>query len=404
MLRVRVSDLKPSMVLARPIPIPQRPTSYLLQRNFQIRASDIHRLEELGIDAVWIRCEELAFLEEVIDGELQERQRELYSSIRGNFERVMRFSDAQLDFASFTNSVKSLFAYLSENSTGLFFLDKVQLFDDYLMCHSANVCYISLLLGMKLHWYLAEERKSLRSEEAKDVVTLGLGCLLHDVGKMKIDRAILDKPGRLTEEEMRRIKMHPVHGYEMVKGKVPTAAANVVLNHHQRWDGTGYPGAQEGDDRPPLAGKKIHVFSRLATVADVFDAITSKRAYSDAKPSVQALAEILKYNRGFFDPVVERAFFEVMPAFPIGALVRLSNDFEAAVVDFSPDHPCRPKVKPIRYPNGESCHYPDNREIDLAEVPELHIQCVGDVDIRPYLFENPFERKAAPAFASARCG
>ncbi|MFO0945850.1 MAG: HD-GYP domain-containing protein [Planctomycetota bacterium] len=401
MLHVRVSDLKPSMVLARPIPMPHRPNSYLLQRNFKLRAADIRRLEELKVDSAWIRCEELAFLEEVIDGELQERQRELYTSIRGNFERVMRFADAQLDFASFTNSVKSLFSYLSENSTGLFFLDKVQLFDDYLMCHSANVCYVSLLLGMKLHWYLAEERRSLQSAEAKDVVTLGLGCLLHDVGKMKIAKEILDKPGRLTEEEMRQIKMHPVYGYEMVKGKVPAAAANVVLHHHQRWDGSGYPAPEKGDDRPKLAGKKIHVFSRIATVGDVFDAITSKRVYSDAKPSVQALAEILKYNRGYFDPVVERAFFEIMPAFPLGSVVRLNNGFEAAVVDFSPEHPCRPKVKPIRYPNGEECHYPDNREVDLVDVPELHIQFVGEIDIRPYLFDNPFARKTH-ALASAR--
>lgn len=399
MLRVRVSDLKSGMFLARPVPVPNRPTTYLLQRNMELRDRDIQRLMDLGIGEVWVRCDELAFLEEMIDGELQERQRELYCTIRSNFERVMRFADAQLDFNAFQTTVKNLFEYLQNHSTGLLFLDKVQIFDDYLMSHSANVCYLSMLLGMKLDWYLVEERRNLEAWRAKEVITLGLGCLLHDVGKTQVPKEILDKPGRLTPSEMDEIKRHPAYGYEMVRGRIPPSAAMVVLNHHQRWDGTGYPEQIDpvtGEHKPPLAGKRIHVFGRLATIADVFDATTSKRVYSDAKPSVQALSEMLRHNRGFFDPVVERAFFEVVPAFPIGQVVRLSNGFEAAVVDYNPAAPCQPNVKPIRYPDGASCHYPDDREIDLALVTDVQIEAVGNVDVRPYLFAAPF----APAARS----
>jgi HD-GYP domain-containing protein (c-di-GMP phosphodiesterase class II) len=405
MLRVRVSDLKPGMYLARPVPVPNRATTYLLQRNVEIKARDILRLTDLGVSEVWVRCDELAFLEDVIDLELQERQRELYSTIRTNFERVMRFADAQLDFNSFQSTVKNLFEYLQNHATGMVFLDKVQIFDDYLMSHSANVCYLAMLLGMKLDWYLVEERRSLESWRAKEVITLGLGCLLHDVGKTRVPKEILDKPSRLTPAEMEEIKRHPAYGYEMVRGKVPPSAAMVVLNHHQRWDGTGYPDQVDpvsGEKQPPLAGKRIHVFGRLATVADVFDATTSKRVYSDAKPSVQALSEMLRYNRGFFDPVVERAFFEVMPAFPIGQIVRLSNGFEAVVVDFNPAAPCQPNVKPFRYPDGEPCRYPDDREIDLSLTSDVQIEAVGDVDVRPYLFSAPFTASAGIPSAAAR--
>lgn len=391
MLRVRVQDIKPHMRLARPIPLPNCPTRYLVQRDALLTSAMARRLEELGIPEVWVRCDELAFLEDVIDTELQERQRELYANIRQNFERVMRISHGQLDITCFQESVSSLFEYLKRKTVGMTFLDKVQIFDQYLMCHSANVCYLAMLLAMKLDWYLIEERLSVTAREAKDVAALGLGCLLHDIGKLRIPREILDKPSRLNGEEMRQMRMHPFHGYRMVKGLVPTSAAQVVLHHHQRFDGKGYPTPAEmglGEDFPLLSGRRIHVFARIATVADVFDAATSKRVYSDAKPSVQVLHEILKFNRGSFDPVVEQALFEVVPPFPIGAMVKLDNGMEAAVVDFDPEDPCRPQVLPVRYADGERCVYPDNREIELSQTPELSIESVGGVDVRAFLFEK----------------
>lgn len=389
MMRVRLEDLRAGMRLARPVPVPQHPTRYLVQRDVVVTDDIRRRLMEIGVADVWVRCEELGFLEQLIDPELQERQRELYASIRQNFEKINRFPNAQLDFNSFQSSVLSLFDYLHRDLHGLRFLDRVQTYDDYLLSHSANVCYLAMLIGMKLDWYLMEERPNCSRQDAKEVVTLGLGCLLHDVGKLKVSKAILDKPSRLTEAEFAEIKRHPVLGHEMVKGKAPPLAVNVVLHHHQRWDGRGYPGPREiglPDDTPPFAGKRIHIFSRIATMADVFDAATSKRVYSDAKPPVQALSEILKYNQGCFDPVVQKAFYDIMPPFPLGSLVKLNNGFTAAVVDFNPEFPCRPRVVPILYPEGEPCHYPDNREIDLALEQDLFVQNVGETDVRPYLF------------------
>jgi HD-GYP domain-containing protein (c-di-GMP phosphodiesterase class II) len=400
MLRVRVGDLQPGMRLARAVPMPTHPRRFLLQRDVELTDVLCRRLKELAVAEVWVHLDELGFLGDLIDPELQEQQRQLYGNIRQNFEQVMRLSDAQLDLESLRRTVTDLFHYLRDHATGLMFLDKVQLFDNYLMAHSANVAYLSMLLGLKMNWYLVQERRHADPEAARDVITLGFGGLLHDVGKLRLPKEILDKPGRLTPDEMEEIRKHPVYGYEMVRGKVPVAAAQVVLNHHQRWDGKGYPRLKHpitGAELPPLAEKRINVFARIATLADVFDAITSKRVYSDAKPSVQALAEMLKFNRGFFDPTLERGFFEIVPAFPLGTQVKLSNGFTAAVVDFDPTQPCRPKVQPIRYPDGDPCRYPDNIEIDLADNRELVIQFVGSVDVRPYLFEAPFAAASNPA-------
>jgi HD-GYP domain-containing protein (c-di-GMP phosphodiesterase class II) len=400
MLRVRVEDLKPNMRLARPVPLPDQPTRYLIQRDVVVSDAMRRRLMEIGVAEVWIRCDELAFIEDLIDEELGERQREIYANVRRNFERFMRFADAKLDFESFHASMSNLFDYLRKSDTGIRFLDKVQVFDDYLLTHSTNVGYLAMLLGMKLDWYLIQQRPNVPPAKAKEVISLGLGCLLHDVGKLRIPKEILNKPSRLTPEEMKVIKTHPSLGYEMVRGRIPVSAAQVVLNHHQRWDGKGYP--QSGnrsteESLPVLAGERINIFARIATICDVFDAATSKRVYSDAKTSVQVLAEMLRYNVGAFDPVVQQAFYEIIPAFPIGTMVELSNQFRAVVVDFDPDAPCRPRVKPISYPDGEPCRYPDNREIDLAKVTDLHIYRQGDVDVRPFLFDAVPQAEPQPA-------
>ena len=211
--------------------------------------------------------------------------------------------------------------------------------------------------------------------------------LLHDVGKMRVPPEILNKPGKLTPEEMEEIKRHPVYGYEMVKGEVATVAEQVVLNHHQRWDGCGYPARVDkasGQTLPPLVGKQIPVFCRIATVVDVYDAATTNRCYQQAKPPVRVLHEMRTICRGFFDPIVERAFYEIIPPFPIGQVVTLSSGIEAAVVDFNPRHPLRPKVQCLRSAAGERFEDPSLEEIDLAIYPELYISEIDGQDVRPY--------------------
>jgi HD-GYP domain-containing protein (c-di-GMP phosphodiesterase class II) len=293
-----------------------------------------------------------------------------------------------LDITIFQRSISELFEFLKESSCGNYLLQKLDAFDNYLMSHSTNVCYLALLLGMKLERYLIEERQFKTARDAKDLQHLGLGCLLHDVGKMHIPAEILNKPGKLTAEEMEVMKLHPVYGHEMVKGRVPAGAAQVVLNHHLRYSAPGgYPArvdCRTGEELPPLCGKQIPVFSRIATVVDVYDAATSQRVYSSAKYPVQVLHEMRTWCKGFFDPRVEQAFYQIIPPFPIGQVVKLSNGVEAAVVDFNARHPLRPKVQGLRSPSGEPFADPALEEIDLALHRELTIVAIDGVDVRPF--------------------
>jgi HD-GYP domain-containing protein (c-di-GMP phosphodiesterase class II) len=347
----------------------------------------IPRLLEMGVREVWIRYRPLEFLEDAIDEGLDDLQRAVYGQVRENFEKMMNGASLDMDAYHFESSISSLFDYLKASSVGSVLLQKLDAYDNYLMSHSTNVCYLALLLGMKLDSYLVEERKFKAARDAKDVQLLGLGCLLHDVGKMRIPQEILNKPGKLTLEEMHIIKMHPIYGYEMVKDHVEPAAAEVVLNHHQRWNGKGYPSridARSGQELPPLTGKQIPIFSRIATMADVYDAATSQRCYSSAKLPVQVLYEMRTACRGFFDPVVEKAFYAIIPPFPIGQVVTLSNGIEAAVVDFNPRNPLRPKIQGIKDPHGVSFADPNVEEIDLALHDDLQIAFIEGQDVRPF--------------------
>jgi HD-GYP domain-containing protein (c-di-GMP phosphodiesterase class II) len=388
MLRVPVSKLQPGMILARPVVSPQDPKRYLVQRDREVPADMIPRLKELGIMDVWVRYQDLEFLEEMIDEGLGDHQRDVYQHVRRNFEQVMTGAAFELDISKYQNSIGDLFNFLKQSSAGSVLLSKLECYDNYLMSHVTNVCYLSLLLGMKLEKYLIDERSFKTAREAKDLQLLGLGCLLHDVGKMKVPVEILNKPSRLTEEEMKIMEMHAIWGYDMVKGQVPASAAQIVLNHHQRFNGQGYPARIDpvnGNVLPPLMGKQIPIFSRIATICDVYDAATAQRCYSPAKPPVRVLHEMRTWCAGFFDPVIEQAFYEIIPPFPIGQIVKLSNGYEAAIVDFNPRHPSRPKIQGLRDPNGDRFVDPSQEEIDLALHPEISITHQDDIDVRPYV-------------------
>ena len=388
MLRVPINKIEPGMVLARPIPVPSDPYRFLLQRDREIPLDLVPRLKQLGILDVWVRHRDLEFLEDIIDEGLADHQRDVYLHVRANFEQIIRGCTVELDVHHLESSIGGLFQYLKASRASSTLLQKLDSFDNYLMSHSTNVCYLALLLGMKLERYIIDQRWHKAPREAKDLNLLGLGCLLHDIGKMRVPAEILNKPGRLTAAELEEMRRHPVYGHAMLKHDVPPAAVQVVLNHHQRWDGTGYPARTDltsGEPLAPLRMLQIPVFSRIAIVADVYDAATANRCYSPAKLPVQALYEMRTACRGFFDPVVEQVFYRTVPAFPIGQIVTLSDGCEAVVVDFNPNHPEQPKVQCLRRPDGTRFSDPSLEEIDLAFDVDRQITAVNGVDVRPFL-------------------
>ena len=177
----------------------------------------------------------------MIDEGLGERQREVYRHVRRNFDSMMKETSVFLEMSSFERSITELFHFLRSSSCGSMLLQNLDGFDNCLMSHSTSTCCLFLLLGMKLERHLIEERQFKSARDAKDLTELGLEMLLHDGGKMRIPEKILNKTSKLTDEKMDEIRLHIVYGYEMVKGCVPRVVSQVVLNHHQRFKGGGYP-------------------------------------------------------------------------------------------------------------------------------------------------------------------
>ena len=199
-------------------------------------------------------------------------------------------------------------------------------------------------------------------------------------------KAILDKPGRLTDDEMDEMCRHTTYGYEMVKGRIPATAAQIVLNHHQRFDGQGFPVPQAPSKlRPakPMEGTNIHIFSRVVAVANAVDVLIGagkKRGH----PLIAALAKIQQQTfGGMFDPVVLDAALRVIPPFPLGACVDLSDSRRAVVTDLNELQPCQPTVQcPHSGPGaGPGAGDENQQELDLASPGAPTIVRIGEQDV-----------------------
>lgn len=152
--------------------------------------------------------------------------------------------------------------------------------------------------GQRAAW-LASDIARQMTLDADTIGRLGVAAQLHDIGKIMIPRDILDEPGPLSDEQWIELRQHPLIGYEMVRDRVPEEVARIVLTHHERFDGTGYPNA--------IAAKAIPIEARVLQVADAIDAITSSRPYQQALPIDYALDEMVRCSGTQFDPGVVEA-------------------------------------------------------------------------------------------------
>ncbi|MBU1042304.1 MAG: HD-GYP domain-containing protein [Proteobacteria bacterium] len=215
------------------------------------------------------------------------------------------------------------------NSTAAATLFKLRNHDEYTFCHSINVSVLSVVLGKQLGLGKAS------------LVNLGLAGLLHDAGKERVPASLLTKPGSLTESERRVLKTHPLEGYKALSGQedIPLEVLRAVLEHHERHDGSGYPRGLKGDD--------IAAFSRVIVVVDVYDALTSERAYKRALPPAKALSQMFQMRGKQFSEDDIDHFIRCIGVFPVGSFVRLTGGEHGIVISTNPGRPTKPQVKVV---------------------------------------------------------
>ncbi len=253
--------------------------------------------------------------------------------------------------------VRSLVDGATSNRHAMLQLTGLRNHDEYTFYHSANVAILSLSLG------------SLISQDYRFLSSLGTGALLHDIGKLSVDAEIINKPGTLTAEEWANMRLHPVTGAE-IAARIPgidKSAIVMILEHHMRTDGSGYP--ERTVKRPQ------HLASRIVSVADAYDAMTSRRSYSAARVQDEAMSLLVRSAGVSLDAALVRLFVRMMGVYPARSAVRLSDGRIGVVVSPSLTDPVRPLVRVVA---DASCARIAPLDIDLTVDRDVSISACID--------------------------
>ena len=295
--------------------------------------------------------------------------RQLYTSAVSAAEAAWEAAAAegQPDVPAALHAVEGLADAVTQNRTALVALTAMRNYDNYTFTHMVNVS----ILTMGQARALGIEGRLLRE--------FGLSALMHDIGKVRTPREILQKPERLTDQEFVIMRRHPVDGAEILRRtpEMPILAPVVAFEHHLRLDGTGYP---EGATRGAL-----NLGTMMCSIADVYDAMRSQRAYQQAFPTDRVLAVLKKDDGAHFDAQLVRRFVQLLGIYPPGTLVTLASGAIAVVTRIHAPDPYRPRVKLLFQPDGSAYDLPLERNLwerpaDGAEADAI----VRPVDPAPY--------------------
>jgi HD-GYP domain-containing protein (c-di-GMP phosphodiesterase class II) len=346
---------------------------FLLLLRAGIRISDGFRqsLDRAGITSVWVDDKLSEGIEPLEMLQEQTKQRAI-SAIRSAFadvsQSLVQGSSLSADTIRKMIAVSELIGRdIAENAQSALALNDLANADSYTMKHSLAVTALGLALGIRVmrRYGWIDHHGGRRFDQIEPrLAQLGVGLLLHDIGKLAVPPEILQKPGPLTEEEWTPMRAHSMLGFQMLKGTggVSALARSVVRSHHERWDGTGYPDGKTGG--------AIHQFARIATVADVFDALTSARPYSAGQPAHRAFKYVVSRAGRDFDPDVVDVFRSSVAPYPPGTGVVLSDGSRGLVSEVRPAFVECPIVRIVVDPSGRSI---PPRDVDLSTTPELTI-------------------------------
>src|SRR3954469_20649958 len=332
-------------VLARDIPAPVPGGLPVLRSGAVLTGAYQAALAELGINAVWIEDELSEGIEphELVPPQLREEAARTVSSALAEARDCLAAGRGlQADaVAELKVIVRRLSESVADSPPTALVLADLAAADAYTHQHSIDVCALGLLVGRRLFerrgWEDFRGRRRRDDIEAR-LLKLGLGMLLHDVGKLAVPSALLHKSGDLTPDERRTIETHPDAGAELLQSaKFSPLVRAIVREHHERWDGKGYPRR--------LAGGQINELSRICAVADVYDAVTSERPYRPARSAAEGLAVVARGAGTVFDPEVVDVFRRLVAPFPVGSEVTLADGTLGVVADVTPDRPACPVVR-----------------------------------------------------------
>lgn len=250
--------------------------------------------------------------------------------------------------------VEEIMGEIKLNNRSLSLLSDIFITDDHIFQHSLHVAIYAITMAVQLGY------------PAKEITEIGVAALLHDLGKIFIDPAILNKPGRLSDAEMDTVKQHTTIGFELLRKQpgIPGPVALCALQHHERLDGSGYPIG--------IKNNEIHPYAKIIGIADVFDAVTSNRVYRDALLPHEGLEIIYAGAMTQFDKELVEAFKKSISVYPEGLTVELS-DYRKGIVVRQNEQLCERPILKILSVDGEDV---EAYELDLGKVLDVTVTSV----------------------------
>jgi HD-GYP domain-containing protein (c-di-GMP phosphodiesterase class II) len=335
----------------------------LLAVNVELTQRLLDRLNRYGIDYLSImdsRTDDI-IIEDVIQETTRVRG---VREIRNTFRTLMEDSSKKgavhyYDIGrKFRELMMTIVEDLSSHPDAMVMLTNINVMDSYLYQHSLNVCIYTTMLGMSIGY------------NREELMTLGLGALLHDIGKTRINPALLNKPENLNKEEFEVMKTHTTLGFQILKDEpnVPLISAHCAFQHHERLDGSGYPRG--------IAGKEIHEYARWIGLVDSYDAMTTSRVYREPLLPHEAMEQLFTGTGTLYDQEKIALFRDKIAIYPLGMPVTLNTGESGVISDLNRSAPHRPIVRIFQDETGQEVKTP--YEVDLSFKHTVLITDVGD--------------------------
>lgn len=309
----------------------------LLAQGIVLNQSQIDSIRNWGLSSIYIEDSAENMKEQVMGVQMTKAEftygyAETLNRIVHGFRHIKRFGEVPI--AEMNELVDQKIILLVESIGGIAHFNEMRSYSDNTFSHSLNVAVIAGILGKWCNY---------RNAELKNII---LSALLHDIGKLSVPLSILNKPGRLSDEEFAVIKKHPQEGYQMINedARISNDIKLGIWQHHERLDGSGYPRG--------LVGNEIFAVAKIISIADAYDAITSERIYHHKKTPLEALDILAEDMFKKLDPVACMTFMEHMENYFIGNSVILSNGQQAKIIGFNTKEKCFTKPLVCLY-NGD---------------------------------------------------
>jgi HD-GYP domain-containing protein (c-di-GMP phosphodiesterase class II) len=376
MKKIEVKSLQAGLIFTQPVFI--EGNNLLVPAGIAVRKKDIERLSSWGIETVETNGELtpgsrkniMGIREEpkpaeraaspLTLGEVRENKG-TYRSYLNLIEQLDEIftgagSGTKINVKIIDDIVDKLLRTVRENRDSMIrYILGGEIADHEMAKNSINTAILSALVAMEMN---------LPRLKITQIVT---GALLHDVGMLRIHKELLDKTGELSEQELENMHLHPLHAYQIICKELhfPEEVGLVALQHHERWDGEGYP--------KHLAGEAIDLGARIISVVDAFEAMVGKKTNRNSIMGYQAMKNLLSDNSRRFDLRVIKALIKTMGIYPIGSIIILNNKTVGRVVEVQGSAPLRPKIRILIDEAGRTYKKDEGKTIDLLAEKDLFI-------------------------------